>query len=201
MNLPNKLTVFRICLSPIFLIALLWESLPHHYMIALIIFAIASITDMIDGYIARKFNLITDFGKFLDPLADKVLVSCAMVGMVELGLISSWFCVITLAREFIVSSIRLTAAGNGKVIAANYWGKVKTVMQMISIIVILFLQEILYIVFGFISQFTSIFLPYINIAYTAADWVGFVLMFITAVATCISGFIYVKDNAKFIKTK
>lgn len=198
MNLPNKLTILRICLSPIFLIALLWESLPHHYIIALVIFVFASITDMIDGKIARKRNLITDFGKFLDPLADKVLVSCAMVGMVELGLISSWFCVITLAREFIVSSIRLTAAGNGKVIAANYWGKVKTVMQMVAIITVLTLHEGIYIC---TTYFSAWFAPYAPITGTVVYWIDFVLMFATAVATCISGYIYVKDNAKFIKTK
>ena len=123
MNLPNKLTIFRMVLVPFFVAAVLWESLPHHYLIAFLIFAAASYTDHLDGKIARRDNLITNFGKFMDPLADKILVISALVCFVSLDLTNVWFVVIIIAREFMVTSIRLLAAERGLVIAANIWGK------------------------------------------------------------------------------
>ena len=195
MTTPNKLTILRIILSPIFLFFLLMQSIPHHYFIALIIFIAASITDLIDGKLARKYNLITDFGKFLDPLADKILVACALVGMVELSLFSSWFTVIILAREFIVTSVRLVAAGKGKVIAANYWGKVKTVTQMIAIISILVFNEAIFILERYFAGFVS---PYMSTIISCVNIADFVLILISTIATVISGIIYIKENSDII---
>lgn len=140
MNLPNKLTVFRVILIVPFVVALLggnagWfgdNPLPSE-ITALAIFIIASLTDLIDGKIARKYNLITNFGKFMDPLADKLLVSAAMIALVAMGRIPAWVVIIIISREFIISGFRLVASDNGVVIAASYWGKFKTTFQIIMI--------------------------------------------------------------------
>lgn len=137
MNLPNKLTVLRVILIPFFLVALLVDAIPGGKWIALAIFCIASITDTLDGQIARRRNLVTNFGKFMDPLADKLLVCSAMIAMIDLGRIPSWVVIIIIAREFIISGFRLIASDNGVVIAAGWWGKVKTVVQMVMIIVLI----------------------------------------------------------------
>lgn len=137
MNLPNKLTVLRTILIPFFLVALLWDRVPYGNWIALFIFAVASITDMLDGKIARKYNLVTNFGKFMDPLADKLLVSSAMIAFVELGRIPCWIVIVIIAREFIISGFRLVAADNGIVIAAGIWGKIKTAEQMVMICILI----------------------------------------------------------------
>ena len=138
MNLPNKLTVARVILIPFFVFFLLFEpSNTTFKWIALAIFIIASLTDMLDGKIARKYNLITDFGKFMDPLADKLLVCSAMIGLIELGRIPAWIVIIIIAREFVISGFRLIAADNGRVIAASYWGKFKTTFQMIMVILMI----------------------------------------------------------------
>lgn len=138
MNTPNKLTVARMIMVPFLVVFLLtgWGGEANRY-ISLVIFAAASITDWFDGYLARKHNLITNFGKFMDPLADKLLVCSAMICMIELGRLSSWIVIVIIAREFIISGFRLIAAENGVVIAANYWGKFKTVSQMIMIILLI----------------------------------------------------------------
>ena len=139
MNLPNKLTIFRVILILPFVVLLLggnagWfgGSQVTDY-IALAIFIIASLTDLIDGKIARKYNLVTNFGKFMDPLADKLLVSAAMIALIELNRIPSWIVIIIISREFIISGFRLIASDNGVVIAASYWGKFKTAFQMVMI--------------------------------------------------------------------
>ncbi|MBQ7679822.1 MAG: CDP-diacylglycerol--glycerol-3-phosphate 3-phosphatidyltransferase [Butyrivibrio sp.] len=138
MNLPNKLTVFRVILIPFFLIFLLVPVTGSaDKWIALAIFIIASLTDMLDGKIARKYNLITDFGKFMDPLADKLLVCSAMIALIELSRIPAWIVIIIIAREFVISGFRLIAADNGRVIAASYWGKFKTTFQMIMVILMI----------------------------------------------------------------
>ena len=135
MNLPNKLTVTRVVLIPFFVFFLLNDAKnPYFKWIALAIFIVASLTDLLDGKIARKYNLITDFGKFMDPLADKLLVCSAMIGLIELGRIPAWIVIIIIAREFIISGFRLIAADNGRVIAASYWGKFKTNFQMFMVI-------------------------------------------------------------------
>lgn len=136
MNLPNKLTILRVILIPIFVVFLLAADSfgPWSVYVALVIFVIASLTDLLDGKIARKYNLVTNFGKFMDPLADKLLVVSALVCYVELERIPAWIVLIIIAREFIISGFRLVAAESGVVIAAGYWGKLKTVVQMITII-------------------------------------------------------------------
>lgn len=134
MNLPNKLTIFRVILIPFFVFFLLTDLVGNWVKwIALGIFIVASATDFLDGYIARKYNLVTNFGKFMDPLADKLLVCSAMICLIEKGAIPSWIVIIIIAREFIISGFRLIASDNGVVIAASYWGKFKTVFQMIMI--------------------------------------------------------------------
>ena len=136
MNLPNKLTCLRMVMIPFFVL-FMYLDVPYARMIALAIFVAASLTDTADGYIARKYNLITDFGKFMDPLADKLLVCSAMICLVRTGELPAWIVIIIIAREFIISGFRLGAADNGIVIAASWWGKIKTVCQMAMIIVIL----------------------------------------------------------------
>lgn len=133
MNLPNKLTLLRVIMIPFFVIALMVTSIPYNDYIALAIFILASLTDMLDGKIARKYNLITNFGKFMDPLADKLLVSTALICLVELERIPAWMVALIIAREFTISGFRLIASDNGVVIAASYWGKFKTVFQMIAV--------------------------------------------------------------------
>ena len=138
MNTPNKLTVARMIMVPFLVVFLLtgWGGEANRY-IALVIFAAASITDWFDGYLARKNNLVTNFGKFMDPLADKLLVCSAMICMIELGRLPAWFVIIIIGREFIISGFRLIASDNGIVIAASYWGKFKTNFQMFMIIMLI----------------------------------------------------------------
>lgn len=131
MNLPNKITMFRVVMIPFFVIFMLMQSLSYGKYIAAAIFIIAALSDLLDGYIARKQKLVTNFGKFMDPLADKLLVSSALICFVELGLIPAWVVIIIIAREFIISGFRLVASDNGVVIAASWWGKIKTVVQMV----------------------------------------------------------------------
>lgn len=138
MNTPNKLTLLRVVLVPVFLVFLMISRIPYNYLYALLIFVAASLTDLLDGHLARKNNQVTTFGKFLDPLADKVLVISAMICFIEMGLASSVAVVIIIAREFMVTSLRLVAvSGSGKVIAAGWLGKAKTVISMVSVIGIL----------------------------------------------------------------
>lgn len=191
MNLPNKLTVIRMIAVPLFL-AVLCINIPHRILIALIIFCLASLTDYFDGKLARKNNLITNFGKFLDPLADKMLTTSALLAFMVsddfkvYGIL--WITFITLLREFLVSGIRLAAvADGGKVVAANMWGKAKTVSQMIAVIFLL--------AFGWVSSE----FPKIPAAIVNSGWYfGTALLWISAVLTVISGVIYVKENASFI---
>lgn len=139
MNLPNKLTVLRVLMIPFFVVFMLWDIVgAADKWIAAAIFIAASLTDMLDGKIARKYNLITNFGKFMDPLADKLLVGAAMICLVEMGRLPAWIVIIIISREFIISGFRLVASDNGVVIAASYWGKFKTVFQMLMIIVLIF---------------------------------------------------------------
>lgn len=133
MNLPNKLTMFRVILIPFFVVFLLVDITSYDKWIALGIFIIASLTDLLDGKIARKYDLVTNFGKFMDPLADKLLVCSALICLVELAKIPAWIVTIIIAREFIISGFRLVASDNGVVIAASYWGKFKTTFQIIMI--------------------------------------------------------------------
>ena len=168
MNLPNKLTVLRVVLIPFFVAFLLLSPGNDTFKwIALAIFIVASLTDMLDGKIARKYNLITDFGKFMDPLADKLLVCSAMICLIELGRIPSWIVVIIIAREFIISGFRLIAADNGRVIAASYWGKFKTTFQMIMVILM-------------IANLGDV-VPYYNLVTQIIMWVALALTIISLV--------------------
>ena len=140
MNLPNKLTVMRVILIPFFVAALLYDNGSSQTMriVANVIFIVASLTDLFDGKIARKYNLVTNFGKFMDPLADKLLVCSALICLIQLGQLPAWVVIIIISREFIISGFRLVAADNGIVIAASYWGKFKTNFQMIAVILMIF---------------------------------------------------------------
>ena len=133
MNLPNKLTLLRVLMIPLFLALLYFQSWPHHWLAALVVFALASITDALDGNIARSRGLVTDFGKFMDPLADKLLVTAALMGFVDLLRVPGWVVFLIVARELTVTGLRTIAADKGVVIAADKWGKVKTVSQMVWI--------------------------------------------------------------------
>lgn len=137
MNLANKLTLLRIFLVPVFLVFIAFKAIPYGNLIATLIFVIASLTDKLDGYIARSRNQITSFGKLMDPLADKLLVTAALISLVEYQVVPSWAAVIIIAREFAVSGLRTVAASEGTVIAASWWGKLKTVMQIVCIMILL----------------------------------------------------------------
>lgn len=193
MNLPNKLTLLRIILVPFFIMAML-VNFPFHYLVAGCIFGVASVTDTLDGKIARSRNLVTDFGKFADPLADKILVLTALVCFLQVGLLGSFGAIpviIVLFREFAVSGIRLVAASSGKVVAANIWGKIKTVSQMVGISVIFAMQVVLEVLnamkvsTGFITE--------------VFYYIGNGLIWLSTVFTLISGIIYLKDNISFLK--
>ena len=140
MNLPNKLTIIRVCLIPFFVAALLFDHGNNYTMriVANVLFIVASLTDLFDGKIARKYNLVTNFGKFMDPLADKLLVCSALICLIELGQLPAWVVIIIISREFIISGFRLVAADNGVVIAASYWVKFKTTFQMAAVILMIF---------------------------------------------------------------
>lgn len=159
MNLPNKLTLLRIFLIPIFVIIML-SQINNSFLISCVVFIVASITDFLDGRIARKYNLVTDFGKFMDPLADKLLVLSALICMIEFDLVAGWMVIIIVARELTVSILRAIAADNGKVIAASGGGKIKTTSQMIAIILLLiganFSQDTLILV-GTIAMYIATF--------------------------------------------
>ena len=139
MNLPNKLTVMRVILIPFFVAALLYDNGSSQTMrvVANVIFIVASLTDLFDGKIARKYNLVTNFGKFMDPLADKLLVCSALICLIQLGQLPAWVVIIIISREFIISGFRLVASDNGIVIAAGWWGKIKTVCQMFMVILLI----------------------------------------------------------------
>lgn len=191
MNLSNKLTVGRIILVPFFVAALL-ANFPLNNAVALIIFIAASLTDMFDGKIARKNGLVTDFGKFADPLADKILVLAALLCFVQLGICDCVAVIIVLFREFSVTSIRLIAASKGKVVAANMWGKAKTVSQMIAIIAVIAMQIVL--------ELPEVGLNFINAATFEPIFfvVGEILIWISVVFTIISGVVYIIQNRQFI---
>lgn len=191
MNLPNKLTLARILLVPVFMVLVSltrygtadWN--PMWYLLGGIVFAVASFTDYLDGHLARKWNLVTDFGKFADPLADKVLTTIAFLYMMRDGVCSPVVLAVILTREFAVSGLRMVAAGakDGQVIAANIWGKMKTVLQMLTIIFYYFAASL-----------------------APADAIGFVdmatmvLCWAVAFVTAMSGIIYLWDNRRFINT-
>lgn len=169
MNLPNKLTVLRVLMIPFFVFFMLAPCCPEiGKWIALVLFVVASATDWLDGYIARRDHMVTNFGKFMDPLADKLLVSAALICLVQVGHIPSWVVIVIISREFIISGFRLIASDNGIVIAASYWGKFKTVATMITIIILI---ADLGGVFGIIAAV----LVYVSLILTVVSLVDYVL--------------------------
>ena len=192
LNTPNKLTIARMIITPVFLAVLLWESLPHRFLVATIIYSIAAITDAIDGKLARKNNQITNFGKLLDPIADKVLTTSALLAFMVMDLCNIWIVMIVLTREFAVASIRMIAAANGVVIPANFWGKLKTVSQMTFTIVIMLLGEVQGLLQPYAADFAA------SLPDNLLSLISNGLLWITAILTVISGAIYIKDSKNVI---
>lgn len=192
LNTPNKLTIARMIITPVFLAVLLWESLPHRFLVATIIYSIAAITDAIDGKLARKNNQITNFGKLLDPIADKVLTTSALLAFMVMNLCNIWIVMIVLTREFAVASIRMIAAANGVVIPANFWGKLKTVSQMTFTIVIMLLGEVQGLLQTYAADFAA------TLPDNLLSLISNGLLWITAILTVISGAIYIKDSKNVI---
>ena len=188
MNLANKLTLLRICLVPVFLIFFLVEGIDYGTIVATIVFIVASITDQLDGHIARSRNQITTFGKFMDPLADKLLVTAVFVCLVQIGMIPAWAVIIILSREFAVSGLRSIAASNGLVLAASWWGKIKTVTQMLAIL--LFLLTVNIMTIGNTNLLVNFFPGFL----VASN----IVFYICVVITIISGIDYFIKNRKVI---
>ena len=179
MNLPNKLTIMRVILIPFFVFFLLSPYFPAYgNYIAVAIFIVASLTDMLDGKIARKYNLVTNFGKFMDPLADKLLVCSAMICLIELDRLAAWIVIVIIAREFIISGFRLVASDNGVVIAASYWGKFKTTFQMLMVIVLIL----------------DIQMPFFQILGTVLTYVALILTVVSLIAYIVKNKDVLKDQ-------
>ena len=175
MNLPNKLTIFRVLCIPVFVVFMLVDSIPFNNYIAVAVFIIASLTDLLDGKIARKYNLVTNFGKFMDPLADKLLVCAALICLTPKK-IPAWIVIIIISRELFISGFRTLAADRGIVLAAGWWGKFKTTFQMVMIIVLI-----------------------LDIPYAVFDIIGWALIWISLALTIISMIDYVAKNIDVLK--
>ena len=179
MNLPNRLTLFRVILIPFFVFFLLAPYFTGYgNYIAVAVFIVASTTDFLDGHIARKRNLVTNFGKFMDPLADKLLVCSALICLIELDRLPAWIVIIIIAREFIISGFRLIASDNGVVIAASYWGKFKTTFQMLMVIVLI-----------------------LDIPHPVFYWLGVILTYVSLALTVISLIDYIVKNKNVLQDK
>ncbi len=190
MNLPNKLTVVRIVLAPLFLLLLMWE-FSFHNLIAGLVFGAAALTDMFDGKIARSRGLITNLGKFLDPLADKMLTTAAFLGFLAAGHIDVWAVMLILTREFMVTSVRLLAAKDGNVIAASCAGKLKTVMQFVAIIYMIAALEVC----SWQETLLTGLLP--DVFYAVLIIVGQVLIWLSVILTILSGVQYVWNGRQY----
>lgn len=193
MNLPNKLTMLRILLVPVFLVFISIKDIPYGKPIAIVVFIIASITDKLDGYIARSRNQITRFGKFMDPLADKLLVTSALISLVEYHIIPAWAAMIIVAREFAVTGLRSVAAAEGIVIAASAWGKAKTVTQIIAIIMALINLNYNHVSLGVIKKFINYPHKFLNITTDVA-------MAAAVIITIISGWDYFAKNRDVMRS-
>ena len=178
MNLPNKITIFRVCMIPVFLLFYLVDTIPFHNVIALVVFIIACVSDAVDGHLARKHQLVTNFGKFMDPLADKLLVCTALLCFLDSGTLPLLVVVVIIAREFIISGFRTVAADSGVVLAASYWGKFKTASQMVMCVLL-----ILHLQFPWFIVLENVFI-----------WLSFAL-------TIISLLDYLIKNRSVIKVK
>lgn len=182
MNLPNKITICRMFIAPIFL-AVYLAGIPHRFLLSALIFALGAITDALDGRIARKNNIVTNFGKLLDPIADKMLVTAGLLAFMKDGLCSIWIVMIILTRDFAVTSVRMIAASQNVVIPANIGGKIKTVMQMVSFIVVMLLCEL-----------TNVYKLGLNMGL-----ISNILLGVTAAVAVVSGLIYIINGWKIIK--
>lgn len=176
-NVPNQLTIARICMIPLVVVLILWVPKPLGNILSMIVFILACLTDAADGYIARRYNYITTFGKFMDPLADKLLVISAMICLVDLGRLESWIVILIIAREFIISGFRLIAVEKGVVIAANFWGKIKTISQMLMVILML-----------------GNFGGFLSLAAQILKWISLVLTLVSLVTYLIQNRNVLKDN-------
>ncbi len=191
MNTPNRLTIARILLTPLFLLLFLWD-FPYHTLVSGIVFGVAALTDLFDGRLARKYGLVTNLGKFLDPIADKMLTTAAFLAFVACDQMNIWALFLILTREFVVTSVRLVAAEGGKVVAANIWGKLKTVMQFIAILFMLAALEF--------SAWGDTLLHGMAVpeaAFTVPLVIGQVLLWLAAIMTAVSGITYFWDNRQF----
>lgn len=195
MNLANKLTLGRIFLVPVFLLFIAAKDIPYGTFIATFIFILASLTDKLDGYIARSRNQITTFGKFMDPLADKLLVSSALISLVELQVVPAWAAFVIIAREFAVSGLRTIAASEGKIIAASWWGKIKTVIQIVAIIVLLLQVNIAE------SAYLKDLVTNIEFFELFFKYMPQILLDVSVVITLISGVDYFRKNKNTISTE
>ena len=176
-NVPNQLTIARICMIPLVVVLILWVPKPLGNILSMIVFILACLTDAADGYIARRYNYITTFGKFMDPLADKLLVISAMICLVDLGRLESWIVILIIAREFIISGFRLIAVEKGVVIAANFWGKIKTISQMLMVILML-----------------GNFGGFLSLAAQILKWISLVLTLVSLATYLIQNRNVLKDN-------
>ena len=176
-NVPNQLTIARICMIPLVVVLILWVPKPLGNILSMIVFILACLTDAADGYIARRYNYITTFGKFMDPLADKLLVISAMICLVDLGRLESWIVILIIAREFIISGFRLIAVEKGVVIAANFWGKIKTISQMLMVILML-----------------GNFGGFLSLAAQILKWISLVLTLVSLVTYLFQNRNVLKDN-------
>ncbi|HBC95180.1 MAG TPA: CDP-diacylglycerol--glycerol-3-phosphate 3-phosphatidyltransferase [Clostridium sp.] len=193
MNLANKLTILRMLLIPFFLIFMAVKDMPYGKIIAIAIFILASITDKLDGYIARSRNQVTKFGKFMDPLADKLLVTAALISLVEYHIIPTWVAMIIIAREFAVTGLRAIAASEGVVIAASPWGKAKTVTQILAIILALINLDYNHVSFGLLRSLW-------DHPHKVLNCITYVAMTIAIVMTVISGVDYFVKNKEVFKS-
>lgn len=193
MNLPNQLTLLRLLLSFALLAVLSVEPFPHSKTLALFVFAVAAITDFLDGYFARKYNLITNFGKLMDPLADKVLMCAGFVMLIPLGHIAAWIVVVILTREFLVTGLRLVASAEGKVLAAENLGKYKTTFQIITVIYFLLWEA------AKEGGIFSFFSPMFDQKFLSPGVLGQILVWLSLILTAVSGWNYVWKNRELLR--
>ena len=190
MNLPNQITTLRLILTFVF-VGILSSEIPHRYTIALVIFVVASITDFLDGYLARKYDLVTNFGKLMDPLADKILMTGGFVLLAVLNLIPAWIVVVILAREFLITGFRLVASAEGKILAAENLGKHKTIWQIITVLYFLLLLAAKEPLFAWLA-------PVFEWKFTSPAILGQVLIYLSLVLTILSGWSYVWKNRELL---
>lgn len=193
MNVANKLTILRIVLTPVFLVLMLLD-FPFHYLAAGLVFGAAALTDLLDGHLARKYQLVTNMGKFLDPLADKMLTTAAFLAFMAMGQMNIWAVMLILTREFMVMSIRLTAAAEGTVIAASFFGKAKTVAQYVGILFTMAANE-----FATWQQSVLANAGLPGAVFTVPITISSVLLWVAAILTVISGIQYVYNGRRFFK--